>query len=252
MERIDDFVNYENSYVNVPIFLLKKYWQGDVHGFGRFIVDVLAFGTATEQILRYSDEDASQLEATTQSADDNLDLFLDKIRDYEMFCESRNCPEDFRSLVCRYQKWVNENGGDEWTVNGKWVGITVYNLRKMLQERNEFIHGTDGRKSRERMEQKWMIYFGLKSAIGRRSYYECSWESILNRAMGFMSGQEYLNANLGDYDWTMPFRTKRKTKKEMIERLIKECGLIYSATRNKGSIKFSCRWALPKNADIPK
>lgn len=243
---IDGAVNYGNSYVNIPYSVLKNYWFGEVFGFGAFIVHVLAFGTATKQILEYRYDD-NELEATTESAEDNLELFLEAIDDYDAFCEAKNKgAKRFRSLVLKYSEWIDKNGGEEWTKHGKWVGITVYNLHKMLLERREFIQGTDSRKHRERMEQKWLIYFGLKSTIGQKAYFECSWDCILNRSLGFISKLDYDNANLGDNDWTIPFRIKRKTKDKMIERLKNEFGLIYNPTGCKGCDHKKCRWSFKK------
>lgn len=246
MERYDDFDSYGNCYVNIPLFILKTYWQNKDACFNTFILHVLAFGTATQQIMRldYDEVGNSRYEALTESAEANLDLFLQFISEANEYRQTSNLPKfDFDEKISDYEEWFHNNGLSEWTRRVKWVGITVTNLCKMILEHKRFVSGIDGRRSYPRMTQKWMIYLGLKSTIGQKAYFECSWDCILNRSMGFISRLDYDSANLGDNDWTIPFRIKRKTKDKMIERLKNEFGLNHNPIGYK-SKKY--RWSFKK------
>lgn len=251
MER-DELLNYSNSYVNIPIPMLKYYWMVSSFNFDWFLINVIAFGTATEQLIRLV-EDGHTWEGVTSAAEDNLDSIMEFAEEWDSysdtFCELQNCKNvRFYPLVQYYKKWIEQNGGENWTAKGGWVGITVYNLRKMIRERIEWSKGVDKRVNPERGAQKWMIYFGLKSVIGQKKYFECSWDCILNRSLGFISEKDYGNANLDKQDWTMPFRTKRKTKIKMIERLIEEFNLVYTPTGQKGCTHRGCRWGFKQKS----
>lgn len=246
MEDCFIYSNYDNSYVNVPIFILKTYWAGDEACFRTFILNILAFGTATQQIMRFEEagnDGCKYFSATTTSAENNIELFINFINETERFRQTNNYYQTFYDLVCKYQEWLRENYESEWTIHTRWVGITIYNLHRMILSFSE----SDLRKSPERNAQKWLIYFGLKSIIHPKPYFECSWDFILCRAMGFNSRKDYEIENISDADWTIPFRTKRRTKMKMIERLTNEFGLVYTATRYKGCNGYKCRWSLQKN-----
>lgn len=245
---IDEWENFSNGYVNVPISMLKCYWSACHHKFDWLLINIIAFGAASNQLIKCDNEDG--IEAVTQAAEDNIDEIIDFINEWDNslatgFVKNGNVYY-FDIIKLRCEKWIKNNGGEDWTKRGGWVGVTIYNLRKMMCERIEWNKGVDKRINPERGEQKWLIYFGLKSVIGQKKYFECSWNCILNRALGFISSKDYENANPDKQDWTIPFRTHRKTKSKMLERLINEFNLDYKPVGKKGCTQHGCRWSFKR------
>ena len=249
MENNVDSRNYENSYINIPLFILQTYWRSDYlyqkweskeTDFNRFVAHVIAFGIASGQLFRmeFNNNDPILIPTSNASEDDNQ-LFIDFIDDLEdLRVGMGQNPFLLYAKVFRYQQWIKANGDDLWMKSNSWVGVTISNLRTMTTGRF-----TISRAKSQRWEEMWLIYFGLKSAINPRIYFDCSWDFILTRAMGFKNIKDYSENILNAENWTTQLRNKRRAKDKMIERLIKYFGLHYTPTGTKGCGRKKCRWS---------
>lgn len=235
MERCFDGCNHTNGYVNIPISLLSRFWVDD---FDAFLSDIVCFGTATKQLFDISP--SGVLEPLSVAVEDNIDVLENYISEWGTM-------DDFMFSV-DYTREVYLDGidVDEWTRKVKWVGITVCQLCKMITGRNLI-----SKAKRRRWEEAWIIYFGIKSVVGQKEYFQCSWDFILTRAMGFISGDEYSQYKKScnyEADWTTQFREKRKARDIMIQRLQDDHGVVYATHRpSKGEFIQSPQWSFNKS-----
>lgn len=212
-------------------------------GIDGFLYHTIAFGAASEQILTIEVDDIENggvtIESTTSAIEPLMDIILDFLDDYEL---THKCKHNyFAKLVLGYKNWIKDNGEDEWMRNSRWIGVTANNLKKMLNDRR-----TISDAKHERWEQMWMIYFGLKSAIGRKKYVQISWNFILIRAMGFFNTQQYNDYFKGQPSWITPLMN-RKAKERMIERLKNNFNLVYATHRpTKGEHPEVAQWSFQK------
>ncbi|MCM1441149.1 MAG: hypothetical protein NC131_18400 [Roseburia sp.] len=212
-------------------------------GIDGFLYHVLAFGAASEQILTTEVDDKNcngiTIESATAAIVPLMDLIFYFIDEYNAI--NKYDIDDFKNLVINYKKWIVDNGKDNWKRNVAWVGVTAFNLKKMLGDRYVVSEA-----KRERWEQMWMIYFGLKSVIGRKQYVQMSWEFILIRSMGFFNTKEYDNYFKKQQNWITPL-LKRKAKEWMIKRLEQHFNLVYAThTPTKGERPEVAQWSFQK------
>lgn len=242
MEEYADFTNFENCYVNIPIHILKMFWLS--HGIDEFLYHVLAFGAASGQILSIERDNIETDDITIRATKAAIEPIIDSIADFlneyhEMYNHKLS---SFVQLALVYRDWIEDIGGEGWMRESRWIGVTAYNLKKMLNGRHSISTA-----KRERWEQMWMIYFGLKSVIGRKRYVQMSWDFILIRSMGFLNTKEYNDYFDGGESWITKLRN-RKASEKMIGRLRENFNIVYATHRpQKGERPEVAQWSFQKD-----
>jgi hypothetical protein len=211
----------DNGYINIPVDLFRTYYNSEDAGFENLLLNILAWGFATRQIADIDTVSHTPIELEVGGPSSEI---LNDWWGYIAIMDDFN----FTQAVAAYKSSIIGNVS-EWASNSKSaiVGITFKALNSML------LMDYKSDRERNRMEHCWIVYLAIKSIIGKRYSTDgkCTWDNILNRALGFTSTHDNLCTD-ADVDWTVQYRCgkaqRNRKKQDMIKRLTKYWGVTYS------------------------
>lgn len=224
MANRDEFLETGNGYINIPVWLFESMYRGDHPGFKKFLSDVITWGLATEQIgsINHDKWEYSEIDGGAPK-----DFLSDWVYFVNELCNQNQY--NFRSRFACFKNWLTENGKEDWerSCHVALAGITFNALNKMIFGR----YGN--RKEQVYTEHCWLVYFALKSILGKKINTDgkCSWDNILNRALG-STPLKVENCHEGEIDWTLQYRSRQsyqsRKKMTLLKMLQDNWGFVYT------------------------